>query len=208
MAFINYKNREIQFKIVYYGPSFCGKWSSLRNLHALIDPELRSDFETTLLGEDRLSSFQFQGQALETVEGFRSRFQLLTLPGFPSNPDSHRQILKGVDGVVILIDSQWDRMVENVQAISSLQENLVQNHLSLAQIPHLFQFNKRDLTTAAPMTYLEYTFNNRLKRVQCFETQAHLGSGVVEALDAMVRMVLAKYSKNPDSGSGSIPLPG
>jgi signal recognition particle receptor subunit beta len=107
--------------------------------------------------------------------------------------------LKGVDAIVFVVDSHWDRMADNVESFSNLQENLVENHLSLVQIPYVLQYNKRDIPHAAPVNYLEYTFNNRANRAIAFEATAADGGGVLETLNAAARLLLAKYSRNPNA---------
>jgi hypothetical protein len=104
-----------------------------------------------------------------------------------------------VDGIVFVADSHWDKMADNVESFNNLQENLIENHLSLAQIPYVLQYNKRDLPNAAPINYLEYTFNNRASRVLAYEGIASTGVGVLETLNAASRLLLAKYSKNPNT---------
>jgi mutual gliding-motility protein MglA len=104
--------------------------------------------------------------------------------------------LKGVDGIVFVIDSHWDKMEENVESFANLQENLIENHLSMAQIPYVLQYNKRDIDNPAPLHYLEYTFNNRATRALTFEASAYKGEGVLETLNGVARLLLAKYSKS------------
>src|SRR6202012_2112396 len=108
-------------------------------------------------------------------------------------------VLKGVDGIVFVVDSHWDKMADNVESFANLQENLIENHLSLVQIPYVLQYNKRDIPNAAPVNYLEYTFNNRANRTLAFEAVASTGVGVLETLNAAARLLLAKYSKTPNA---------
>src|SRR6202012_2627864 len=108
-------------------------------------------------------------------------------------------VLKGVDGIIFVVDSHWERMAENVESFANLQENLIENHLSLVQIPSVLQYNKRDIPNAAPVNYLEFTFNNRANRALAFEAVASTGVGVLETLNAAARLLLAKYSKTPNA---------
>ena len=101
--------------------------------------------------------------------------------------------------IVFVVDSHWDKMADNVESFANLQENLIENHLSLVQIPYVLQYNKRDIPNAAPINYLEFTFNNRANRVLAFESVAATGSGVLETLNAAARLLLAKYSKTPNA---------
>ena len=108
-------------------------------------------------------------------------------------------VLKGVDGIVFVVDSHWEKMADNVESFANLQENLIENHLSLVQIPYVLQYNKRDIPNAAPVNYLEFTFNNRANRALAFEGVASTGVGVLETLNAAARLLLAKYSKTPNA---------
>jgi signal recognition particle receptor subunit beta len=199
MAFINYSSREIQLKIVYYGAALCGKTTNLVTLHKQITHAQKGELVSLATDADRTLFFDFLSLNTKTLPGFTTRFQLYTVPGQAIYNTTRQLVLKGVDGIVFVVDSHWDKMAENVESFNNLQENLVENHLSLAQIPYVIQYNKRDIPNAAPLNYLEYTFNNRANRVIAYEAVAATGLGVLETLNAVSRMLLAKYSKTPNA---------
>jgi hypothetical protein len=199
MAFINYSKREIQLKIVYYGAAMCGKTTNLVTLHKQINQAQKGELVSLATEADRTLFFDFLSLNTKTLPGFTTRFQLYTVPGQIIYNATRKLVLKGVDAIVFVVDSHWDKMAENVESFSNLQENLVENHLSLAQIPYVLQYNKRDLPNPAPSHYLEYTFNNRVNRVLSFESVASTGAGVLETLNAAARLLLAKYSKTPNA---------
>ena len=196
MAFINYSTREIQLKIVYYGCALGGKTTNLVALHQRIQGKQKGELVSLATDADRTLFFDFLSLNTNTLPGFTTRFQLYTVPGQPVYNATRQLVLKGVDGIVFVVDSGWDRMAENVSAFTNLQENLVDNHLSLAQVPYVLQYNKRDLPNVAPIDYLEYIFNNRASQVLSFEGTAARGVGVLETLNGVARLLLAKYSKS------------
>ncbi|MEM1158024.1 MAG: GTPase domain-containing protein [Verrucomicrobiota bacterium] len=196
MAFINYSKREIQLKIVYYGCALCGKTTNLINLHSGINSTQKGELVSLATDADRTLFFDFLSLSTQTLPGFDTRFQLYTVPGQPVYNTTRQLVLKGVDGIVFVVDSHWDKMEENVESFANLQENLIENHLSLAQIPYVLQYNKRDLDDPAPVNYMEYTFNNRASKVLSFEASALTGEGVLDTLNGIARQLLAKYSKS------------
>ncbi|MGF1678819.1 MAG: ATP/GTP-binding protein [Candidatus Methylacidiphilales bacterium] len=204
MAFINYSKREIQLKIVYYGCALCGKTTNLINLHAGINNTQKGELVSLATDADRTLFFDFLSLNTRTLPGFDTRFQLYTVPGQPVYNTTRQLVLKGVDGIVFVVDSHWDKMEENVESFANLQENLIENHLSLAQIPYVIQYNKRDIENPAPMHYLEFTFNNRAAKVLSFEAAAVSGEGVLNTLNGIARLLLAKYSKSA-GGTKSVP---
>jgi signal recognition particle receptor subunit beta len=199
MAFINYSSREIQLKIVYYGAALCGKTTNLVTLHRQITQAQKGELVSLATDADRTLFFDFLSLNTKTLPGFTTRFQLYTVPGQAIYNTTRQLVLKGVDGIVFVVDSHWDRMAENVESFANLQENLIENHLSLVQIPYVLQYNKRDIPNAAPVNYLEFTFNNRANRAIAYEATASDGTGVLETLNAAARLLLAKYSKTPNS---------
>lgn len=204
MAFINYSNREIQLKIVYYGPALCGKTTNLSILHERVNAKQKGDLVSLATDADRTLFFDFLSLNTATLPGFTTRFQVYTVPGQPVYNATRQLVLKGVDGIVFVVDSHWEKMSENVDSFQNLQENLIENHLSLAQIPYVLQYNKRDLPNAAPIDFLEFTFNNRASQVLSFEAVAASGQGVMETLNGIARLLLARYSKSPTSTAARI----
>jgi len=204
MAFINYSNREIQLKIVYYGPALCGKTTNLSILHEKVTAKQKGDLVSLATDADRTLFFDFLSLNTSTLPGFTTRFQVYTVPGQPVYNATRQLVLKGVDGIVFVVDSHWEKMSENVDSFQNLQENLIENHLSLAQIPYVLQYNKRDLPNAAPLDFIEFTFNNRATQVLSFEAVAATGQGVMETLNGIARLLLARYSKSPTAGAARI----
>lgn len=200
MAFINYSKREIQLKIVYYGCALCGKTTNLVNLHDRITSTQKGELVSLATDADRTLFFDFLSLSTKTLPGFDTRFQLYTVPGQPVYNTTRQLVLKGVDGIVFVVDSHFDKMDDNVASFANLQENLIENHLSLAQIPYVLQYNKRDIEGASPLHYLEFTFNNRASQVLSFESSAKTGEGVLETLNGIARLLLAKYSKSAGGG--------
>ena len=205
MAFINYSSREIQLKIVYYGAAPCGKTTNLVTLHKQITHAQKGELVSLATDADRTLFFDFLSLNTKTLPGFTTRFQLYTVPGQAIYNTTRQLVLKGVDGIVFVVDSHWDKMADNVESFANLQENLIENHLSLVQIPYVLQYNKRDIPNAAPVNYLEYTFNNRANRALAFEGVAATGVGVLETLNAAARLLLAKYSKTPNANVTGLP---
>jgi signal recognition particle receptor subunit beta len=207
MAFINYSSREIQLKIVYYGAALCGKTTNLVTLHKQITHAQKGELVSLATDADRTLFFDFLSLNTKTLPGFTTRFQLYTVPGQAIYNTTRQLVLKGVDGIVFVVDSHWEKMADNVESFANLQENLIENHLSLVQIPYVVQYNKRDIPNAAPINYLEFTFNNRANRAIAFEAVASTGAGVLETLNAAARLLLAKYSKTPNANVTGLTQP-
>jgi mutual gliding-motility protein MglA len=204
MPTINYGSKEIQFKIVYYGPALGGKTSNLLYIHSRIAPTYRGDLISLATAADRTLFFDFLPIKAVTLYGFRMKFQLYTVPGQVIYNSTRQLVLRNVDGVVFVADSQWEKMEENVGSIRNLEENLRKQGLPLEQIPIVLQFNKRDLSNVSPVNYLEYLLNNRKKRLQSFESVASTGMNVFATLDAVTQSLLHKFKKeNPQLSSGA-----
>jgi mutual gliding-motility protein MglA len=195
MPIINYASKEIQFKIVYYGPALGGKTTSLAYIHSRISPAHRGDLVSLATAADRTLFFDFLPLTALTLQGFRTKFQLYTVPGQVIYNSTRQLVLRSVDGVVFVADSQWDKMEENVVSFSNLEENLQKQKLLLEQVPVVLQFNKRDLPNVAPTNYLEYLLNNRKRRVQSFESVASTGVNVFSTLDSVTQRLLHKFKK-------------
>jgi signal recognition particle receptor subunit beta len=194
MAIINYSSREIQFKIVYYGPALCGKTSNLIYIHQQVNRENKGDLVSLATAADRTLFFDFLPLNATPIQGFKARFQLYTVPGQVMYNATRQLVLRSTDGIVFVADSQWDKMEENVESFRNLQENLAKQNTSLDQIPYVLQYNKRDMDNVAPRHYLEYLFNNRRIRMPSFEAVATTGRGVFPTLNAIGRILLYKFS--------------
>ena len=164
MSIINYASREIQFKIVYYGPALCGKTTNLGYIHQRINPENRGDLVSLATAADRTLFFDFLPLNAVVIKGFVTKFQLYTVPGQVIYNATRQLVLRSVDGIVFVADSQWEKMEENVESFKNLEENLAKQNISIDEIPYVLQYNKRDLQNIAPVNYLEYVLNNRKKR--------------------------------------------
>jgi mutual gliding-motility protein MglA len=195
MPIINYASKEIQFKIVYYGPALGGKTTNLAYIHSRISPAHRGDLVSLATAADRTLFFDFLPLNALTLQGFRTKFQLYTVPGQVIYNSTRQLVLRNVDGVVFVADSQWEKMEENVASFRNLEQNLQKQNLLLEQVPLVLQFNKRDLQNVAPTNYLEYLLNNRKRRVQSFGCVASTGVHVFLSLDAVTQLLLHKFKK-------------
>ncbi len=193
MPLLNYANREIQFKIVYYGPALAGKTANLTYIHSRIGQAYRGDLVSLATSADRTLFFDLLPLHAEILQGFKTKFQLFTVPGQVIYNTTRQLVLRNVDGVVFVADSQWDKMEENVHSFRNLEENLRTQGISLDEFPYVLEFNKRDLQDIAPANYLEYLLNNRKRRVQSFESMAKTGENVFAALDAVTQLLLRKF---------------
>jgi len=190
MSIINYANREISFKIVYYGAGVVGKTANLQYIHRCLPDVNRGNLISLATGDERTLFFDFLPLELGQVKGFKTRFHLYTVPGQVYYDASRKLILRGVDGIVFVADSQWDRLHENVESFRNLQENLGEYDYNLDETPYVIQYNKRDLPKVAPVEYLEFLLNRRARRVPIFEAVAVDGTGVFDTLNTVSRMVL------------------
>jgi hypothetical protein len=189
MASINYAQKEIACKVVYYGPGMCGKTTNLLHLHRSIDAEMRGELVALATPGEKTLFFDFLPISAANLYGFNTKFQLYTVPGQVTYNSTRRLVLRGVDGVVFVCDSQWDKLAENVESFLNLMENLSTYNYSLDSVPFVVQLNKRDLPNAAPVDFITYL----LKRppVPQFEAVATEGKGVFETLECVCRYVLA-----------------
>src|SRR5512139_2872631 len=155
MSFINYSSREINCKIVYYGPGLCGKTTNLQYVYARTSPETKGKLISLSTETDRTLFFDFLPLSLGEIRGFKTRFHLYTVPGQVFYDASRKLILKGVDGVVFVADSQVERMEANIESVENLRINLAEQGYNLDTVPFIIQYNKRDLPNAAPIADLQ-----------------------------------------------------
>ena len=193
MTFINYASKEINCKIVYYGPGLGGKTTNLQFIYNKTAPEAKGKMISLATEADRTLFFDFLPLDLGTIRGFTTRFHLYTVPGQVFYDASRKLILKGVDGVVFVADSQKERMEANIESIRNLEENLKEHGLDLQTIPYSLQFNKRDLPNAMPVDEMYRTLN--YKREPTFEAIAIDGTGVFETLKAVAKQILIELRK-------------
>jgi signal recognition particle receptor subunit beta len=189
VTFINYAAREINCKIVYYGPGLGGKTTNIQWIHEKTRQESKGKLISLATETDRTLFFDFLPIELGSIRGFRTRFHLYTVPGQVFYDASRKLILKGVDGVVFVADSQDMRRDANVEAIDNLKLNLKDNGYDLNELPYVLQFNKRDLPTA--MTPTEMTRELKLREEPILEAVATRGDGVFDTLKTIIKLVLA-----------------
>ncbi len=191
MSFINFAAREINCKLVYYGAGLGGKTT---NLQYIFDNAPNKGKMISLATEsDRTLFFDFLPLDLGTVRGFKTRFHLYTVPGQVFYDASRKLILRGVDGVVFVADSQEERMDANIEAIENLEENLKDHGYDFQTVPYVLQLNKRDLPNALPVA--DITPQLQRKGEPVFEAVAYKGTGVFETLKEVARMVLQELKK-------------
>jgi len=188
MSFINYAAREINVKIVFYGPGLCGKTTNLQYIFEKSSPQQKGKLISLATETDRTLFFDFLPLDLGAVRGFKTRFHLYTVPGQVFYDASRKLILKGVDGVVFVADSQEARMDANEESLRNLEENLRENGFDLKTVPYVLQFNKRDLPTAVLVDDMYRLLN--FKGEPTFEAVATKGIGVFETLKAVAKQVL------------------
>jgi signal recognition particle receptor subunit beta len=193
VSVINYANRVIDFKIVYYGPGLAGKTANLQYIYRSLPNANRGNMISLATGDDRTIYFDFLPVSALTVRGFQTRFQLYTVPGQVQYNATRRLVLRGADGLVFVADSQFERLRENVESFRNLEANLHEYESTLDEIPYVLQYNKRDLPTSAPVEYMEFLLNNREIQVPSFTSTAHKCEGVFETLNMITRMLLHKY---------------
>src|SRR5690242_7876732 len=193
MTFINYASREINCKIVYYGPGLCGKTTNLQYIYDSTSPQAKGKLISLATETDRTLFFDFMPLELGTVRGFKTRFHLYTVPGQVYYDASRKLILKGVDGVVFVADSQEERMDANIESLENLQENLKEHGYDFTKIPYVLQLNKRDLPNALPPERLKTELTKKGEPV--FEAVAFQGKGVFETLKEVARQVLVELKK-------------
>lgn len=193
MSFINYSAREINCKIVYYGPGLCGKTTNLQIIYKKTRPEAKGKMVTLATETERTLFFDFLPIALGDIKGFKVRFHLYTVPGQIFYDASRKLILKGVDGIIFVADSQVDRMDANMESFDNMKLNLEEQGYNLNNIPYVIQYNKRDLPNVLPVAELNKVLN--VNGVPEFEAAAFDGTGVFETLKAVVKLVLIELKK-------------
>ena len=195
MAIINQATKELQVKIVYYGPALGGKTTNLVQVHEHVQTQQgqKGKLVSLATSSDRTLFFDFLPIEAMAIKGFKTKFQLYTVPGQVIYNTTRQLVLRGVDGIVFVADSQYEKMEDNVKAFSNLEDNLKTLELDLDDIPYVLQYNKRDLPTAAPIEYLEFLLNNRDVQVPAFGATAHKCNGVFETLNMITRMLLNKF---------------
>ncbi len=193
MSFINYSSREINCKLVYYGPGLCGKTTNLQYIYNKTKPDAKGKMISLATETERTLFFDFLPLSLGEIRGFRTRFHLYTVPGQVFYDASRKLILKSVDGVCFVADSQMERMEANIESLENLRDNLTEQGYDLDKLPYVVQYNKRDLPSVVPVEELAEVLNPT--KVPEFEAVATTGVGVFDTLKALAKQVLTELRK-------------
>ncbi len=188
MSFINYSTKEVNCKIVYVGTGLSGKTTNVQYIYEQTAQDLRGKFFAGNTENERTLFFDFLPLGVGDVRGYKTRFHLYTIPGQTFYEVSQQFILKGVDGVIFVVDSQAERMESNLESFEILTRNLERQGYDPNKLPLVFQYNKRDLPSALPVKELEQTFNPGRK--PSFEAVASRGDGVMETLQSVTQWVI------------------
>ena len=193
MATVRKEDKILCFKIVYCGTALSGKTTNLSQIHSRLEPSGRGEMVSLSTAADRTLFFDFLAVEANVMQGYRTLFQLYTVPGQISYNASLQLVLKQADGIVFVADSQIDRQRDNLQSFQTLEANLRLNGSSFDRLPLVLQYNKRDLPNAAPVEYMEFLLNNRTRRFTSFEADAAKGRNVLATLNAVSQGVLAQF---------------
>jgi mutual gliding-motility protein MglA len=193
MSFINYASREINCKIVYYGPGLCGKTTNLQYVYQKTAADAKGKMISLATETERTLFFDFLPLSLGEIRGFKTRFHLYTVPGQVFYDASRKLILKGVDGVVFVADSQEERIDANIESLENLRMNLKEQGYDLDKLPYIVQYNKRDLPGIMSVEELSRELNPT--NVPEFEACATTGEGVFETLKAVAKLILIDLKK-------------
>ena len=195
MAIINQATKELQVKIVYYGTALGGKTTNLIKVHDHVQTAQggKGKLVSLATSSDRTLFFDFLPIEAMAIKGYKTKFQLYTVPGQVIYNPTRQLVLRGVDGIVFVADSQYEKMEENLKSFQNLEENLRALNLNLDDIPYVLQYNKRDLPNVAPVEYMDFLLNNRAQQVPSFTGSAHNCEGVFETLNMIVRLLLHKF---------------
>jgi signal recognition particle receptor subunit beta len=193
VSFINYAAREINCKLVYYGPGLGGKTTNLQFIYSRVEPSTKGKLISLATETERTLFFDFLPLELGTIRGFKTRFHLYTVPGQVFYDASRKLILRGVDGVIFVADSQIERIESNIDSLENLEANLAEQNLTLERLPFVLQYNKRDLPNVVPIEELQAALNPR--KAPWFEACARTGIGVFETLKGAAKLVLNELKK-------------
>jgi len=193
MSSINFATREISCKVVYYGPGLSGKTTNLQVIHQKMPQDKRTDMVSLATEGDRTLFFDFLPLNLGDIKGFKTRFQLYTVPGQVYYNSTRKLVLRGVDGIVFVADSQRSRQAENLESLQNLRQNLQDYGMNLDDIPFVLQYNKRDMDNVFTLDEMNEMLNPD-KKIQFFPATAHNGKGVVTTLKTIAMLVIEKFN--------------
>jgi mutual gliding-motility protein MglA len=193
MSFVNKMTKEINCKIVYYGAGLCGKTANLQYVFAATKPESRGKMISLETETERTLFFDFLPLDLGKIGEYKVRFHLYTVPGQVFYDASRKLILKGCDGIIFCVDSQEPRIEANIESLENLEQNLAAYNMSLATVPHVVQYNKRDMASALPVDQLRAQLNPH--NAPDFEAVAKTGAGVFDTLKGLAKLVLTQLAK-------------
>ncbi len=188
MVFFNYATMQMAAKVVYYGPGLCGKTTNLQHIYQKTSPKSRGEMVSLETETDRTLFFDLLPLDVGNIAGFKTRFQLYTVPGQVFYNSTRKLVLRGVDGIVFVADSQKAMLDANVESLNNLKENLVELGLNIEEVPLVLQYNKRDLKNVVSMEELNLALNPR--NLSYFEASALQGTGVFETLKGISRATL------------------
>jgi mutual gliding-motility protein MglA len=193
VSFINHMAREINCKIVYYGPGLCGKTTNLHYIFEKTASEAKGKMISLATETERTLFFDFLPLSLGEVRGFKTRFHLYTVPGQVFYDASRKLILRGADGLIFVADSQAERLEANLESLDNLRTNLAEQGQDIDKVPLVMQYNKRDLPNALPLEELSEKLNP--KKLPEFESSARTGVGVFETLKHTSKLVFAELRR-------------
>src|SRR5262245_47004920 len=193
MVLFNYSTRELTAKIVYYGPGLCGKTTNLQFIHENLPGEVKGKMLSLATKTDRTLFFDFLPIDLGEIRGMKTRVQLYTVPGQVFDNETRKLVLKGADGIVFVADSQETMIGANVESFKNLEDNLKAHGMKLVEMPHVIQFNKRDLPKLSSIEDLNAALNKY--NAPFYESVATTGIGVQDTLKAVVKLVLLHLTK-------------
>ena len=202
MVFFNYSTMQMAAKVVYYGPGLCGKTTNLQHIYGHTSGESRGEMVSLETETDRTLFFDLLPIDVGKIAGFKTRIQLYTVPGQVFYNTTRKLVLKGVDGVVFVADSQRPMLNANVESLNNLEENLAEIGLGLHEIPLVLQFNKRDLGDVCTVEEMNQALNRH--GWPCFEASAITGEGVFETLKGISKMTLMHIKKKMQKGEGGV----
>lgn len=194
MALINRASHEISCKIVFYGPGLGGKTTNLKQIYQKVSPDAKGQLISLATEMDRTLFFDFMPLDLGSIQGYKTKFHLYTVPGQVFYNASRKLVLRGVDGVVFVADSQEERFGDTAESFKNLQQNMAEMGLSITTVPTILQYNKRDLPNIVPIDKLQAALNPA-NQFQAIEAVASSGIGVFETLKALAKLVLAMVGK-------------